>query len=156
MPLSPRPQRLPVKGRRALRAIDNQRHVQDCGAPWRARRRSPPLPERDPPPHNRWQPGEIVDALYLADSDQTAWAEWYRHLAERAIPPLVQMPRALWTREGRRGVADASSPERRSAVSLRPPAPLHSSWPAFQDVGERLAYAGWAGLLALSAARPAG
>jgi hypothetical protein len=70
---------------------------------------SPPLPERDPPPDNRWQHGEIVDALYLADSEQTAWAEWYRHLAERAIPPLAQMPRALWTWQVDVEVADLSS-----------------------------------------------
>ncbi len=56
---------------------------------------SPPLPERDPPPDNRWQRGEVVDALYLADSEETAWAEWYRHLAERAIPPLAQMITAV-------------------------------------------------------------
>jgi hypothetical protein len=60
---------------------------------------SPALPERDPPPDNRWQRGDVVDALYLADSEETAWAEWYRHLAERAIPPLAQMPRELWSWE---------------------------------------------------------
>lgn len=60
---------------------------------------SPPLPERKPPPDNRWQRGDIVDALYLADDEDTVWAEWYRHLAERAIPPLAQMPRDLWTWE---------------------------------------------------------
>jgi RES domain len=58
---------------------------------------SPPLPERDPPPDNRWQRGDIIDALYLANSEATAWAEWYRHLAERMVPPLAQMPRELWT-----------------------------------------------------------
>jgi hypothetical protein len=26
-----------------------------------------PFPQRDPPPDNRWQRGEIVDAVYLAD-----------------------------------------------------------------------------------------
>ena len=34
-----------------------------------------PLPEREPPPDNRWQGGDIDDALYLADTDETAWAE---------------------------------------------------------------------------------
>lgn len=58
---------------------------------------SPPLPEREPAPDNRWQRGELVDAPYLADSNETAWAEWHRHLAERMIPPLAQMPRELWT-----------------------------------------------------------
>ena len=58
---------------------------------------SQPLPEREPPPDNRWQRGDAVDALYLAEAEETTWAEWYRHLAERMIPPLAQMPRELWT-----------------------------------------------------------
>ena len=45
-----------------------------------------PLARRDPPPDSRWQRGAIVDALYLADIEDTVWAEWYRHLAESAIP----------------------------------------------------------------------
>jgi hypothetical protein len=53
---------------------------------------SAPLPERKPPPDNRWQRGNVVDALYLADSEATAWAEWYRHLAARMIPPFAQIP----------------------------------------------------------------
>ncbi len=46
-----------------------------------------PLARRDPPPDNRWQRGEVVDALYLADSEATVWAEWYRHLGRRARRP---------------------------------------------------------------------
>ncbi len=70
---------------------------------------SPALPEREPPPDSRWQRGEVVDAIYLADSEDTVWAEWYRHLAERAIPPLAQMPRELWAWEVDVEVADLSS-----------------------------------------------
>jgi hypothetical protein len=33
-------------------------------------------------PDMRWQHGEIVEGLYLADSPETVWAEWYRWLAE--------------------------------------------------------------------------
>jgi hypothetical protein len=33
---------------------------------------SAPLPNREPPPDNRWQRGDAVDALYLADSEATA------------------------------------------------------------------------------------
>ncbi|HEY3946194.1 MAG TPA: RES family NAD+ phosphorylase [Solirubrobacteraceae bacterium] len=117
---------------------------------------SPPLPERDPPPDNRWQRGDVVDALYLADSEQTAWAEWYRHLAERAIPPLAQMPRALWTWDVDVEVADLSSTEHLSKVGLLSPLPGNANWPVFQHVGEQLSREGWAGLLAPSAARPAG
>jgi RES domain-containing protein len=82
---------------------------------------SVPLPEREPPPDNRWQRGDIVDALYLADTEETAWAEWYRHLAERMIPPLAQMPRELWTWRVDVEVADLSTPEHLAEVGLEPP-----------------------------------
>lgn len=117
---------------------------------------SPPLPQRFPAPDNRWQRGAFVDALYLADSDQTAWAEWYRHLAERMIPPLAQMPRVLWTWEVDVDVADLSTTKRLVAAGLNPPVPGRQSWPSYQDLGERLATEGWAGLVAPSAARPEG
>jgi RES domain-containing protein len=114
---------------------------------------SPPLPKRQPPPDNRWQRGNIVDALYLADTEATAWAEWYRHLAERMIPPLAQMPRELWTWQVDLTVADLSTRENLATVGLSPPAPGRASWHAYQRIGERLAKEGWAGLLAPSAAR---
>lgn len=117
---------------------------------------SPPLPERDPPPDNRWQRGEVVDALYLADSEETAWAEWYRHLAERAIPPLAQMPRELWRWQVDVEVADLSTDEKLAAVGLEPPAPGSYGWRAYQHVGEQISAERWLGLLAPSAARPAG
>jgi RES domain-containing protein len=117
---------------------------------------SPPLPEREPPPDNRWQRGDIVDALYLADTEETAWAEWYRHLAERMIPPLAQMPRELWAWQVDVEVADLSTHEQLAAVGLSPPAPDRRSWHDYQRVGEQLAKDGWPGLLAPSAARPDG
>jgi hypothetical protein len=115
-----------------------------------------PLPEREPPPDNRWQRGDIVDALYFGDSEDAVWAEWYRHLAERAIPPLAQMPRELWTWEIDIEVADLSTAERLTAAGLPLPVPGRRSWPAFQKVGERLHGEGWPGLLAPSAALPEG
>jgi RES domain-containing protein len=114
---------------------------------------SPPLPDRDPPPDNRWQRGEVVDALYLADSEETAWAEWYRHLAERAIPPLAQMPREMWTWQVDVEVADLSTEHRLAKVGLSVPTPSRKDWPAYQRVGEQLSVDGWRGLLAPSAAR---
>jgi RES domain-containing protein len=117
---------------------------------------SPPLPERDPPPDNRWQRGDIVDALYLADSVDTVWAEWYRHLAERMIPPLAQMPRELWIWQVNIEVADLTSPEKLTAVGLVPPAPGARNWRDYQRVGEQLSRENWQGLLAPSAARPDG
>jgi len=117
---------------------------------------SPPLPEREPSPDNRWQRGSVVDALYLADSEETVWAEWYRHLAERMVPPLAQMPRELWRWRVEGEVADLSTPEQLGAAGLTPPTPGRRSWPDFQRIGERLWEEGHAGLLAPSAARPTG
>lgn len=117
---------------------------------------SPPLPVRVPPPDSRWQRGEVADALYLADSAETAWAEWYRHLAELMIPPLAQMPRELWSWDVDVEVADLSTATRLAEVGLGPLLPGRRSWPAFQRVGEQLRAEGWAGLVAPSAARPAG
>ena len=53
-------------------------------------------------------------------------------------------------------VADLSTPEQLAAVGLEPPRPGRTGWPAYQGVGEALAADGWAGLVAPSAARPAG
>ena len=117
---------------------------------------SPPLPEREPPPDNRWQRGDVVDALYLADTEATAWAEWYRHLAERMIPPLAQMPRELWTWQVDVEVADLSTPEHLAKIGLELPSPGRRSWHAYQRIGEQLSKDGWLGLLAPSAARPDG
>jgi RES domain-containing protein len=97
-----------------------------------------------------------MDALYLADSQETAWAEWYRHLAERAIPPLAQMPREMWTWDVNVEVADLSTDERLAAVGLNPPQPNRGEWLTYQRVGEQIAAEGWAGLLTRSAAHPDG
>jgi RES domain-containing protein len=117
---------------------------------------TPPLPKREPPPDNRWQRGEVVDALYLADTEDTVWAEWYRHLAERAIPPLAQMPRDLWSWNVDVEVADLTTSDRIAAAGLSPPTPGRAGWAPYQTVGEQLWRDGWAGLIAPSSARPAG
>lgn len=110
------------------------------------------------PPHpadGRWQRGDVVAGYYLADEPDTAWAEWYRALAEVALPPDESLPRDLWPCDVDRTVADLSTPARLSAVGLAPPSPHRAEWPDYQRTGEQLHAAGWAGLLAPSAARPA-
>jgi len=110
-----------------------------------------------PPGDNRWQRGDTVDALYFADEEETLWAEWYRHLAERGIPPLQQLPRDLWRcRAPRLDVADLSTRKRLARVGLIPPRPGRRGWPPYQNVGENLWQEGWQGLLAPSAARADG
>lgn len=110
-----------------------------------------------PPGDNRWQRGDIVDALYLADAEETLWAEWYRHLAERGIPPMHQLPRDVWRhRVPTLDVADLSDAERLARVGLAMPTPGRLGRAPYQRVGETLSREGWAGLLAPSAARTTG
>lgn len=112
-------------------------------------------PER--PRDRRWQRGDVVEGFYLADSEATAWAEWYRALAELAVPPLQQLPRDLWRFDvDIARVADLSSSQKLERVGLPTPVPDRRQWPGFQAVGETLFAEGWAGLLYPTAARPEG
>jgi RES domain-containing protein len=115
-----------------------------------------PLPVRDPAPDNRWQRGAIVDALYLADKDETAWGEWYRHLAELGVPPDQRLPVDLWTWEIDIEVANLSNERRLEKAGLARPRPGRHTWLPYQEVGEDLWSEGWAGLIAPSAALPHG
>lgn len=48
------------------------------------------------PADSRWQRGTVIEALYFAESEEIAWAEWYRFMAEAGLPPNMGMPRDLW------------------------------------------------------------
>ncbi|MGH3092064.1 MAG: RES family NAD+ phosphorylase [Gaiellaceae bacterium] len=110
-------------------------------------------PER--PADGRWQRGEVVEGFYLADSEETAWAEWYRALAELGIPPMRQLPRDLWRFELEvERVADLSSAERLERAGLPFPVPDRRQWESFQAIGEALFAEDWAGVLYPAAARP--
>lgn len=115
-----------------------------------------PLPYRNPAPDNRWQRGAFVDAVYLADTVETVWAEWYRHLAEAGLPPASMLPVELWRWRIDVRLADLSTAERLARVGLSIPRPGRAGWPSFQAIGEELWRSGSAGLIAPSAARPAG
>jgi RES domain-containing protein len=111
----------------------------------------------DPPPSGRWQRGSVIAGFYLADSAETAWAEWFRQLAELGLRPEQQLLRNLWRLEvDVERIADLSDADRLAAVGLSLPAESGREWPDFQAVGERLCASGWAGLLAPSAARHEG
>lgn len=112
------------------------------------------LGRANPPADGRWQSGAIVSALYLADSAQTATAEWYRSLAERGFSPQDYVPFEHHRWRLKLELADLSTRERLEAVGLGEPRPSRRTWAAFQPVGEQLWREGWAGLVAPSAARP--
>lgn len=109
----------------------------------------------EPPPDGRWQRGSEVAGFYLADSRETAWAEWYRQIDELALRPADQLPRDLWRFEvAVDAIADLRSEEQRARVGLALPLPRRREWPAFQEIGEQLHSEGWKGVRAPSAAWP--
>jgi RES domain-containing protein len=112
------------------------------------------LGRADQPSDGRWQRGETVPALYLADTVETATAEWYRSLAEWGLSPQDHIPYDQHRWRLKLTIADLSDPQRLQNVALDPPRPGRHMWPAYQNVGERLWREGWAGLIAPSAASP--
>jgi RES domain-containing protein len=136
-------------------ALDVER-VSVAGSWWRQiPYGSDPLWLASPPSSGRWQRGEVVAALYFADTPETAWAEWYRVLADIALPPTRGMPRDLWCWKVRvDDVADLSTADRLEDVGLSMPRPGRRTWAPFQAVGERLSREGLNGVLYPSAARP--
>jgi len=136
-------------------AADVQR-VSVAGSWWRqAPHGSDPLWLASPPSSGRWQRGEEIAAIYLADDPATAWAEWYRVLAELALPPTHGMPRDLWRWTiAVHDIADLATPATLAELDLPAPRPGRQTWAEFQAVGEHLHRQGFRGVLYPSAARP--
>ena len=128
------------------------------GTWWRvARPGGDPLALTPEPADGRWQRGAIVRALYLADSEQTAWAEWYRHSAELGVPPQSRLPRDAWRFAiDVEDIADLTAEGALGALGLSGLSPTRRQWPQTQAVGEAQWRAGRRGLLAPSAAHAAG
>ncbi len=77
-----------------------------------------------PPSSGRWQRGSSIAAIYFADEEETAWAEWYRVLAEIALPPTHGMPRDLWRwTVAVNDIADLSTPAKLAKLGLPVPRP---------------------------------
>ena len=99
------------------------------------------------------QAGEV--ALDLADRTETAWAEWYRALAERGQAPDDDVPRDLYRISvDLNNVVDVSTTAARTELGLptrmRPAA---SQWRTFQKFATSLRAEGAEGVLYSSAAR---
>lgn len=121
------------------------RHIPHRGSVWW---------RSEPPPDGRWQRGTAVAGFYLADSRETAWAEWYRQVDELALRPTDQLPRDLWRFEVEvDGIADLRSESQLARVGLAAPLSPRHRWSAFQKIGEQLHGEGCKGLRAVSAAR---
>jgi RES domain-containing protein len=114
-----------------------------------------PSRHADPPADGRWQRGEVIGALYFAEREETAWAEWYRSLAELGLPPEMGLPRDLWRYDiNLDDVVDLSAARALEEHGLQTPRPTRRQWPAFQRVGESLWESGAGGILYESAAHP--
>jgi RES domain-containing protein len=110
-----------------------------------------------PAPSGRWQRGELLAGLYLAQDPDTVWAEWYRALAELGLPPETRLPRDLWRFSmSLKRLADLSRRAALRALGLPDPRPDRAQWQAFQEAGARLASDGFQGVLFRSSARPVG
>lgn len=107
-----------------------------------------------PASDGRWQRGEVVPALYLADTVATATAEWYRSLAEWGLSPRDHIPYDHHHWSLHLDLADLSDVEQLLSVGLHAPQPSRQTWPEYQRIGEQLWREGWSGLIAPSAAHP--
>lgn len=95
--------------------------------------------------------------FYLADSEATAWAEWYRHTSELGVPPAARMPRSTWKiAVDVTDIADLTAPGILVGHGITELRPTRRQWPLTQPVGEAYYRDGWNGLLAPSAARDGG
>lgn len=125
---------------------------------WRiGRPRTNPLVWTPEPADGRWQRGDVIRALYLADSAETAWAEWYRHSAELGVPPQTRLPRDLWRfTVDLADVANLTAAGVVAALGVETLTPTRRQWPQTQPIGEACWMAGRRGVLAPSAAHGGG
>jgi RES domain-containing protein len=97
-----------------------------------------------------------VRGLYLADCEDTAWAEWLRATAEQGVPPASRMPRAMCPLEvDLDDIADLTRPKSLTRLGLGLMRPTQAQWADTQPVGERIWRDGATGILSPSAAHGA-
>lgn len=83
----------------------------------------------------RWQTGAIVRGFYLADCEDTAWAEWLRATAELGVPPTSRLPHAMCPLEvDLDRIADLTSLRLLTRLGLGPMRPTQAQWADTQPV----------------------
>jgi RES domain-containing protein len=109
------------------------------------------------PADGRWQRGRVVRALYLGNTEETCWAEWYRHTSEAGVPPQQRLPTAIWRIEvDVDDIADLTAPGILAGEGIARLSPSRRQWPKTQPIGDALWRDGARGVLAPSAAHKAG
>lgn len=109
------------------------------------------------PADGRWQRGAVIRGFYLADSEDTLWAEWYRHTSELGVPPATRMPRDTWRiAVDVTDIADLSDIATLSRHGISELQPTRKQWAVTQAVGEMYHLAGYRGILTPSAAHVGG
>lgn len=99
----------------------------------------------------------MVRGFYLADSEDTAWAEWYRHTSEQGAPPASRMPRDTWKiAVDVDDIADLTAVGVLAKHGISELRPTRRQWPLTQPVGDAYYCDGCRGLMAPSAAHEGG
>ena len=99
----------------------------------------------------------MVRGFYLADTEDTAWAEWYRHTSELGAAPASRMPRDTWQIAVEvTDIGDLTDLATLGLHGLTELLPTRRQWPLTQPVGEAYYHDGWRGILTPSAAHVGG
>ncbi len=99
----------------------------------------------------------MVRGFYLADTEDTVWAEWYRHTSELGAPPASRMPRDTWRiAVNVIDIGDLSDMATLGLHGLTELLPTRRQWPLTQSIGEAYYGEGWRGILTPSAAHVGG
>lgn len=109
------------------------------------------------PADGRWQTAAVVRGFYLADTEDTAWAEWYRQTSEAGAPPASRMPRDSWRISVNVAeIGDLSDMATLALHGLTELLPTRRQWPLTQPIGEAYYHVGCRGILTPSAAHVGG
>jgi RES domain-containing protein len=132
--------------------------IRIAGTWWRVTRSTAdPLALTPEPADGRWQRGSVIRALYLGDTEETVWAEWYRHTSEAGVPPDQRLPRAMWRVDvDLEDVADLTGEGVLAAHGIDQLDPSRRQWTRTQQIGQAYWRDGASAVLAPSAARADG